>query len=78
MGHTIDTFIDALKEQIATPKADLEKNIRTLVSEWVTKMDLVSRDELLRQQTALDQANQRLNHLQNELKRLEEKLNSQQ
>ena len=77
MGHTIDTFIEALKEQIATPKADLEKNIRTLVSEWVTKMDLVSKDELERQQTALEQANLRLEKLQTQLTALELKVNSQ-
>lgn len=77
MGHTIDTFIEALKEQIATPKADLEKNIRTLVSEWVTKMDLVSKDELERQKTALEQANLRLEKLQTQLTTLEQKVNSQ-
>lgn len=77
MGHTIDTFVEALKEQLATPKADLEKNIRALVGEWITKMDLVSKDELIRQQTALQQASSRLESLQKQVEILENKLNQQ-
>lgn len=74
MGHTIDTFVDALKEQLATPKADLEKNLRAMVNEWISKMDLVSNDELQRQKTALQQANQRLASLQNQISVLEQEL----
>lgn len=75
MGHTIDTFVEALKAQIATPKADLEKNLRAMVNEWVTKMDLVSHDELQRQKTALEQANQRLASLQQQMAVMEQTLN---
>lgn len=74
MGHTIDTLIEALKEQVALPKADLEKNLRALLGEWVNKMDLVSKDELQRQQTSLEQANQRLSSLQKQLQHLEAEL----
>lgn len=74
MGHTIDTLVQVLKEQFDTPKQDLEKNLRAIANEWVTKMDLVSKDELERQKTALMQANQRLVSLQAQVKALEEQL----
>ena len=74
MGHTIDTFVEALKEQFATPKADLEKNVRALISEWISKQDLVSKDELQRQKIALEQATERLNALQAQMQLMEEKL----
>ncbi len=45
------------------PKQDLEHNLRALLNEAVTKMDLVSQDELERQRTALNNANLRLNDL---------------
>lgn len=76
MGHTIDTLIEALKEQVEIPKADFEKNMRSLLNEFVTKMDLVSQQELDRQKTALDQANQKLIQLQQQLIQLENKMNS--
>lgn len=76
MGHTIDTLIEAVKEQIEIPKADFEKNIRSLLNEFVSKMDLVSQHELDRQKIVLDQANQKLTQLQHQLIQLESKMNS--
>ncbi|MCH4249018.1 MAG: accessory factor UbiK family protein [Acinetobacter populi] len=70
----LDTFVDALREQIATPKADLEKNIRALLNEMVSKMDLVSQQELDRQKIALEQANLRLSALQQQLDQLEDRI----
>lgn len=75
MTPTIDSFVQALQEQIATPKADLEKNIRALLNEMVSKMDLVSQQELERQKTALEQANLRLAALQQQLNTLEQRFN---
>ncbi|KAA8732182.1 accessory factor UbiK family protein [Acinetobacter qingfengensis] len=72
----LDSFVAALKEQIATPKADLEKNIRTLLNEMVIKMDLVSQQELERQKQALTRANLRLDALKQQLSELETKLKS--
>ena len=74
MGHTIDTFVEVLKEQFDTPRQDLEKNLRALANEWVEKMDLVSREEIERQKTALTKANERLNLLQEQLQKLEAQL----
>lgn len=76
MASMIDSFVQALQEQIATPKADLEKNIRAVLNEMVTKMDLVSQQELERQKIALERANNRLNALQQQLDQLEQRLDS--
>lgn len=76
MASMIDSFVQALQEQIATPKADLEKNIRAVLNEMVTKMDLVSQQELERQKIALERANNRLNALQQQLEQLEQRLDS--
>lgn len=74
MTAMLDTFVDALREQIAAPKADLEKNIRALLNEMVSKMDLVSQQELDRQKIALEQANLRLSALQQQLDQLEDRI----
>lgn len=74
MTAMLDTFVDALREQIATPKADLEKNIRALLNEMVSKIDLVSQQELDRQKIALEQANLRLSALQQQLDQLEDRI----
>jgi len=53
-------------------KKDLEKNLRALLNESIEKLDLVSKQELDRQRTALNLANQRLSELQQQMKTLEE------
>lgn len=70
----IETLLQAILEQIEQPKSDLEHNLRALLNEAVTKMDLVSRDEIERQKTALANANLRLNELLNHVEALEQKL----
>ena len=60
------------KNKIA--KKDLEKNLRALLNEAVEKLDLVSRQEIDRQKTALQSANQRLAGLQKQVELLEETL----
>lgn len=67
----IETLLQAIMEQLDQPKKDLEHNLRALLMETVTKMDLVSKDELDRQKIALDNANERLIELQNQIKCLE-------
>ena len=74
MTPTLDTFVQALKEQLATPKADLEHNIRAVLAEMVEKMDLVSKEELDRQKTALEHANQRMNALQQQIESLQNQI----
>ncbi|EOR02328.1 accessory factor UbiK family protein [Acinetobacter genomosp. 15BJ] len=67
----IETLLQAILQQVDQPKKDLEKNLRALLSESIEKLDLVSKQELDRQRTALNTANQRLTELQQQMKILE-------
>ncbi|NIE97562.1 accessory factor UbiK family protein [Acinetobacter sp. C26M] len=68
----IETLLQAILQQVDQPKKDLEKNLRALLNESIEKLDLVSKQELDRQRTALNIANQRLTELQQQMKILEE------
>jgi len=70
----IETLLQAILEQVDQPKKDLEHNLRALLSEAVSKMDLVSKEELDRQRTALNNANLRLNELLQQVEALEQKI----
>ncbi|EOQ62082.1 hypothetical protein F935_02862 [Acinetobacter calcoaceticus ANC 3811] len=70
----LETLLQAILEQIDEPKKDLEKNLRALLNEAVEKLDLVSKQEIDRQKTALQSANQRLAELQKQVELLEETL----
>lgn len=72
----IETLLQAILQQIEEPKKDLEYNLRALLNEAVSKMDLVSKEEIERQRTALNQANQRLNELLKQVESLEEKISN--
>lgn len=67
----IEILLQAILEQVDQPKKDLEHNLRALLNEAVSKMDLVSKDELERQKTALQNANIHLMALQAQVKMLE-------
>ena len=67
----IETLLQAILEQIDQPKKDLENNLRALLNEAVSKMDLVSKDEIERQRTALNNANLRLSELLKHVEALE-------
>ena len=69
-----ETLLQAIMEQLDQPKKDLEHNLRALLNEAVAKMDLVSKDELDRQKTALNNANARLAQLQQQLEQLEKQI----
>ncbi|MDQ8952652.1 accessory factor UbiK family protein [Acinetobacter rudis] len=73
----IDVLVQAILEQIEQPKKDLEHNLHALLSEAVAKMDLVSKEEIQRQQTMLDNANNRLAQLQAQFEELEQELQTQ-
>ncbi|ENU37400.1 accessory factor UbiK family protein [Acinetobacter parvus] len=68
----IETLLQAILQQVDQPKKDLEKNLRALLNESIEKLDLVSKQELDRQRTALNLANQRMSELQQQMKTLEE------
>jgi len=70
----IETLLQAILQQVEHPKKDLEHNLRALLNEAVSKMDLVSKEELERQRTALNNANQRLNVLLKQVEELKEKV----
>jgi len=70
----IETLLQAILEQVDQPNKDLEHNLRALLSEAVSKMDLVSKEELDRQRTALNNANLRLNELLQQVEALEQKI----
>lgn len=70
----LETLLQAILEQIDEPKKDLEKNLRALLNETVEKLNLVSKQEIERQKTALLLANQRLEELQKQVSLLEETL----
>ncbi|MGE8539755.1 accessory factor UbiK family protein [Acinetobacter sp. ANC 3813] len=70
----IETLLQAILEQIDQPKKDLEHNVRALLNEAVSKMDLVSKEEIERQRTALNNANLRLNELLKQVEQLELKI----
>ena len=63
----IETLLQAILQQVDQPKKDLEKNLRALLNESIEKLDLVSKQELDRQRTALNLANQRLSELQQQM-----------
>lgn len=70
----IETLLHSILQQVEQPKKDLEHNLRALLNEAVSKMDLVSKDEIERQRTALNNANLRLNELLKQVEALELKL----
>lgn len=70
----IETLLQAILEQVEQPKKDLEHNIRALLNEAVSKMDLVSQAEIERQRTALNHANARLDTLLGQVAQLEKEL----
>ena len=73
----IETLLEAILEQIDQPKKGLEHNLRALLNEAVSRMDLVSQEEIQRQKNALFIANQRLAILDEKIKQLESSLQSQ-
>lgn len=70
----IETLLQAILEQLDQPKKDIEHNLRALLDEAVSKMDLVSKDEIQRQRIALDNANLKLAHLLQQVEHLELKI----
>lgn len=70
----IEQLLQAILQQIQEPRADLEKNLRALLSEMISRMDLVSQEEFLRQQTVLLHAQQNIASLLAQVETLTEKI----
>ena len=72
----LEQLLQAILEQVKAPKADLEKNLRAVLSEMISRMDLVSQEEFIRQQNALKVAQANLQHLNAQLETLTTKVAS--
>lgn len=72
----IEPLLASILQQFEQPKKDFEHNVRTLLNEAISKMDLVSQQELQRHQQALNLANTRLANLQAQFDELQQKVNS--
>lgn len=70
----IEQLLQAVMEQLKTPKADLEKNLRAVLAEMVEKMDLVSQGELQRQQSQLHTAQQDIKDLLGQIEQLNQQV----
>lgn len=70
----LNTLVQNILQQIEQPKKDLEHNIKAIISETISKMDLVSQQEIQRQQQALINANQRLEALQKQVNELKQQI----
>ncbi len=66
-----EQFFQALSEQLKAPKADFEKNMRAWLSDTLDRMDIVSRDTLLRQEKQLADAKQAIQLLKQQVELLE-------
>ena len=69
-----EQFFQAISEQLKAPKADFEKNLRAWLSDTLDRMDIVSRDTLLRQEKQLNEAKQAINMLKQQVEALEKTL----
>lgn len=68
----IEQLIQNIVRQLETPRADLEKNLHALLAEMVTKLELVSRQELDRQEQQLADARRTILELSKRLDQLEQ------
>lgn len=68
----IEQLIHSVLQQLETPRADLEKNLHALLSEMVTKLELVSKQELDRQEQQLADARRTILELSKRLDQLEQ------
>lgn len=69
----IDALVQNILQQLQQPKQDLEHNLRAVLTEAISKMDLVTHEELQRQQQALALAHQRLQVLRQQLDELQQR-----
>ncbi len=67
----MEQFIQSLMAQLQEPRADLEKNLHALMAEMIERLDLVSREELQRQELQLTEARRTIAELSAQLDRIE-------
>ncbi|MGE0556728.1 MAG: accessory factor UbiK family protein [Burkholderiales bacterium] len=68
----LDEINEKLRAVLAqSPAADLEKNLRAMLSAWLTRLDLVSREEFDIQREVLARARAQLDELERKVAELE-------
>lgn len=68
----LDEINEKLRAVLAqSPAADLEKNLRAMLSAWFARLDLVSREEFDIQREVLARARARLDELERKVAELE-------
>ncbi len=72
----LEHLLQSILQQLQQPKEDLEKNLRALLSESITRMDLVSREELERQQVLLHEARQTIRELNSQIEQIQQRLDA--
>lgn len=72
----IEQFLQSILEQVQQPKADLEKNVRALLAEMITRFNLVSQEELERQAILLSKAQKSIEELSNQVDELTQQINA--
>lgn len=74
MAHEFVQLAQSFLRTLKVPAQDIEKNAKALFAETVSKMDLVTRDELARQTVLLQAAQSELAEMQQKITALEEKI----
>lgn len=72
----IEQFLQSILEQVQQPKADLEKNVRALLAEMITRFNLVSQEELERQAILLSKAQKNIEELSKQVDELTQQINA--
>lgn len=72
----IEQFLQSILEQVQQPKADLEKNVRALLAEMITRFNLVSQEELERQAILLSKAQKSIEELSKQVDELTQQINA--
>ncbi len=68
----LDQLIHRVIQQLEVPRADLEKNLHALLAEMITKLELVSQQQLDRQEQQLADARRTILVLSARLDQLEQ------
>lgn len=72
----LEQLLQSILQHVQEPREDLEKNLRALLSEGISRMDLVSREELLRQEALLQDARQTIRELGSQIEQLQQRVDA--
>ena len=72
----LEHLLQSILQQVQQPKEDLEKNLRAVLSEAISRMDLVSREELERQQALLQDARNTIRDLSSQIEQLQQRVDA--